>query len=147
MSRSPGRGSDQRGNTSVEVALLVPVLCVLLAGLAGGWRIGWARTQVVEAAAAGARAATITNSASQAGQVARAAIEADLATVGVHCAGLRVDVDTGAFANPPGMPGEVTTRVSCRLNLSDVMAPGLPGALTITAAAAEPLDTFRERGR
>lgn len=140
-----GRTGRQRGAASVEVTLLVPLLCVLLAGLAGGWRIGWARTQIVEAAAAGARAATITSSATQAVQLSRAAIEADLDTVGVHCAGLQIDVDTTAFATAPGTRGDVTARIACRLNLSDVMVPGLPGAVTITTAATEPLDTLRER--
>lgn len=140
-----GRGGSQRGAAAVEVTLLVPLLCLILGGLAGGWRVGWARTQVVEAAAAGARAATIANSAGAALQQSTAAIEADLMTVGVHCAGLQVDVDTSAFAQPPGVRGEVTARVSCLLNLSDVLVPGLPGALAITTAATEPLDIFRER--
>lgn len=144
MPRRPGL-ARQRGAAVIEVTLLVPLLCIILVGLAGGWRIGWARTQLVEAAAAGARAATITNSAGQAIRQSTAAIEADLATVGVHCASLQVGVDTSAYANPPGMRGQVRTQVSCLLNLSDVLVPGLPGALTITATATEPLDIFRER--
>lgn len=135
----------QRGAAAVEVSLLVPLLCVLLAVVAGGWRIGWARAQIVEAAAAGARAATITNSASQARLQAEAAIAADLQTVGVRCAELVTLLDTAAFANPPGHGGQVIAQVSCQLRLSDLVAPGLPGAVQISASASEPLDTFRER--
>ncbi len=139
------RWHSHRGAAAVEVTLLVPLLCVLLAGLAGGARIGWARAQVVEAAAAGARAATIGSSASAALHQSTVAVHSDLATAGVRCEGLQVDVDTAAFANPPGVAGRVTTKISCLLSLSDVLAPGLPGTVTITSSASEPLDTFRER--
>lgn len=139
------RFSRQRGAAAVEVAILIPLLGLLLAGLIGGWRIGWARTQVVEAAAAGARAASIPASAGQARQMATAAVQADLATVGLHCADAQVDVDTAAYSLPPGVPGKVTARVSCRLNLSDVIVSGLPGTILISSAASEPLDIFRER--
>lgn len=135
----------QRGMASVELAILVPIFGLLLAGLIGGWRIGWARTQVVDAAAAGARAASIPSAAGQARQLSTSAIQADLVTVGLHCADLQVEVDTSAYALPPGVPGEVTAHVTCRLNLSDLIAPGLPGATVISSAASEPLDIFRER--
>lgn len=135
----------QRGAASVELSLLIPVLMILLLTMAGAWRIGNARAQVSEAAAAGARAATIPTSAARAAGVANQVIAADLATVGAHCTSLAVDVDTSAFGNPVGTPGDVTTTVSCRLNLSDVVVPGMPGAMTITASAQEPIDTFRER--
>ena len=143
----PGKArfGRQRGATEVEVAILIPLLGLLLAGLIGGWRIGWARAQVVEAAAAGARAASIPASGGQARQLATTAVQADLATVGLHCADVQVDVDTSAYSLPPGTPGQVTARVSCRLDLSDVIVPGLPGTTLISSAASEPLDIFRER--
>lgn len=136
---------QERGAAAVEVTLLVPLLITILLALAGGWRVGWARTQVVEVAAAGARAATIATSASQAQLQAGEAIRADLATLGVHCAELHIAIDTSAFATPPGTPATVTAQVGCRLNLSDVLVPGLPGSLQLNAAASEPLDIFRER--
>ena len=94
----PGKArfGRQRGATAVEVAILIPLFGLLLAGLIGGWRIGWARAQVVEAAAAGARAASIPASGGQARQLATTAVQADLATVGLHCADVQVDVDTSA---------------------------------------------------
>ena len=73
------------------------------------------------------------------------AIERDLATVDVHCAGLQTDVDTAAFALPIGSAGQVTVRVVCPLDLSDAVIPGLPGQLVVAATASEPLDRFRER--
>lgn len=135
----------QRGAASVELSLIVPVLVLLLLAMAGAWRVGHVRAQIVEAAAAGARAATIPVSADQATRLANQAIEADLATVGAHCAGLTIEVDTAAFARPVGTPGTVQVTIVCQLDLSDVVVPGLPGVLTITSSAREPIDTFRER--
>lgn len=140
--KPPGRN---RGAASVEMSLLIPVLVLLLMAMAGAWRIGHTRAQIEEAASAGARAATIPASATQARALADQAITADLATVGVRCIGMAIDIDTAAFANPPGTPGDVHTFISCQLSLSDVVVPGMPGTVTISASASEPIDTFRER--
>ena len=134
-----------RGAAAVEVAIVIPRCGLLLTAVLVGWRIGWVRAQVAEAAAAGARAATIPNSATVARRQAAEAIERDLATVDVHCAGLQTDVDTAAFALPIGSAGQVTVRVVCPLDLSDAVIPGLPGQLVVAATASEPLDRFRER--
>lgn len=139
------RPAGQRGAAVVEVALIVPLLVVLVLGLAGAWRIGWARTQLHEAAAAGARAATLATSAPAAVEQAVNTIEFDLATVNVVCSDLVVDVDTAAFLNPPGQHGSVIVRLGCRLDLADVMVPGLPGSLWLDAEASEALDVLRER--
>ena len=143
----PGKArfGRQRGATAVEVAILIPLFGLLLAGLIGGWRIGWAPAPGVEAAAAGARAARIPAGGGGERELPPPAVQADLATVGLHCADVQVDVDTSAYSLPPGTPGQVTARVSCRLDLSDVIVPGLPGTTLISSAASEPLDIFRER--
>lgn len=139
------RPESDRGSASLEVAVLIPLIGLLLAGLAAGWRIGWARTQLVEAAAAGTRAATVSVSAGAAANQGREAIEQDLRTVGLHCASLEIELDTSAFALSPGDAGRVSAAVNCRLDLSDLLAPGLPGQIDLSASATEPLDTFRER--
>ncbi len=145
MAKGLRRRRDQRGAAAVEVAIIAPLIGLLLAALIGGWRIGWARAQVAEAAAAGARAATIPVSAAAAHAQASTAISSDLATVGVHCQTLDTSIDTSAYALPVGTPGQVHVQVNCVLNLSDLLVPGLPGQLNINATASEPLDTFRER--
>ena len=139
------RPRTARGSAAVEVALIVPMLIVLVLALAGAWRIGWARGQVTEAAAAGARAATLAGSASLAVQQATAAIEFDLATVDVHCSALTVQIDTAAFATAPGTHGTVSAEVGCTLDLADVLVPGLPGSVQLEAQASEALDVLRER--
>lgn len=136
---------SQRGAASVEVSVIVPVLVMLAVALAGGWRIGHVHGQVSEAAAAGARAATVPVSAAAARSHADAAVGADLATGGVHCTELQVDIDTSAYLQPAGTPGDVTVSISCLLDLSDLVVPGLPGAIHLSSTATEPLDTFRER--
>ncbi|GAA2180170.1 hypothetical protein GCM10009785_09900 [Brooklawnia cerclae] len=139
------RGTASRGAAAVELAVLVPVVGLLLAGLAGGARIGWARAQVEEAAAAGARAASIPASAGSAQAAGRAAVESDLRTVGVHCRSIGVAVDTSAYGTEPGTRGEVVVTVSCDLDLSDAVLAGLPGSVGIAATASEPVDMFRVR--
>lgn len=134
-----------RGSVAVEVTLIVPLVVMLMLGLAGGWRIGWARAQLAEAAAAGARAATLAGSAPQAVQQATAAIEFDLATVDVHCSSLSVQIDASAFNSAPGHHAEVSAELGCRLDLADVLVPGLPGAVQLEARATEALDVFKER--
>lgn len=137
--------AQQRGSAAVEVTLLVPVLCLLLLLLAACWRIGWARTQLVEVVAAGARAATIPHTATAATAMAQTAIRSDLATSGVQCAQLSVAIDTAAYHQLPGTAGRVEVQATCRLDLADLLLPGLPGSMTLSASAHEPLDIFRER--
>ena len=136
---------DQRGQVAVETVLLVPAIILVLAMLAAGWRIWWARSQVQEAAASAARAASLERSGASAQFVARSVADADLATVGAQCGNFSVVVDGRDFARPPGTNGQVSVRVSCQLSLSDLLVPGLPGSISIDAAATERLDTFRER--
>ncbi len=139
------RSRSDRGSAVVEVTLIVPLLVALVLGLAGAWRIGWARAQLMEAASSGARAATLASSALRADQQATAAVEFDLATVNVHCSALSVQIDTTAFANPAGSHGTVSADLSCRLDLADVLVPGMPGSVQLDAHASEALDVFRER--
>lgn len=134
-----------RGAAAVELAVLIPLIGLVLAGLAGGARIGWVRAQVEEAAAAGARAASIPASAVAAASAGRTAVAADLATGGVHCRWIDTAVDTGGYATGVGSRGSVVVTVSCELDLSDALVAGLPGTLRLTATASEPVDTFRVR--
>ncbi len=142
MARHAGR---QRGAAAVEVSVLVPLLVILALALAGGWRLGHVRSQLTEASAAGARAATIPISAAAARVHAETAVTADLATAGIWCAELSVRIDTSAYLLPPGTPGDVTVQVDCLLSFADLLIPGMPGALPLSASSIEPLDTFRER--
>ena len=45
----------------------------------------------------------------------------------------------------PGATSAVSATVACRVDLSGVALPGLPGSLTIESTVYSPLDTFRGR--
>ena len=116
----------------------------MIALLTAGWRLWSVRSQVREAAAAGARAATLARSGAEAEQAASAAIDADLETVGSSCTGPTVGIDVSAFSAPPGQGGDVGVDVTCEVPFTDLLIP-MPGALTVEGHAGSRLDSFRER--
>lgn len=142
--RARTRHGDERGSASLELVIVVPAVVAVIALLTAGWRLWSVRSQVREAAAAGARAATLTRSGAEAEQAASAAIDADLETVGSSCTGPTVGIDVSAFSAPPGQGGDVGVDVTCEVPFTDLLIP-MPGALTVEGHAGSRLDSFRER--
>ncbi len=140
-----GPEARQRGAVAVELTLLVPALVLVIGLLVAGGRLWLARTAVTEAAAAGARAASLARSAGEAGLSGREAAARSLTTAGARCSSRSVSVGVSAFSTPPGTPGTVTAVVTCTVSLSDVALPGLPGAIRLSASGAAALDTYRGR--
>ena len=138
-------GRDERGAAATELALLVPGFMLLLALMVAGGRIWLARSAVSEAAAAGARAATLQRSAGEAEVAAGRVIDANLASASLVCVDRTVSVDTTGFAKAPGIPAVVTVSVSCTVAMSDVLLPGMPGNVSASAVGSSALDTFRGR--
>lgn len=130
---------------SVELALLAPALLLLLsfAVLAGRTQI--ADNAVEEAARAGAREASLARDATTATSLARGQAEQSLATQNLRCRTTTVDIDTAGFQAPPGQPGDVTVSISCTVSMSDLLAPGLPGSVTVRGSFTSPVDVYRER--
>jgi Flp pilus assembly protein TadG len=139
--RRASRPSD-RGGVAVELTLLTPLLLLLLVFVVALGRLAEGRQQVDDAAAQAARAATVAASAGGADQTARQAAGASLASAGVTCARFSVTTDTSSFV--PG--GVVRVQVSCTVSLSGLSLLHLPGAETLTAVAASPVDRFRSVG-
>ncbi|WP_276698902.1 TadE/TadG family type IV pilus assembly protein [Propionibacterium acidifaciens] len=142
--RARTRHGDERGSASLELVIVVPAVVAVIALLTAGWRLWSVRSQVREAAAAGARAATLARSGAEAEQAASAAIDADLGTVGSSCTGPTVGIDVSAFSAPPGQGGDVGVDVTCEVPFTDLLIP-MPGALTVEGHAGSRLDSFRER--
>lgn len=136
---------DERGSVSLELVVLLPVVMLLVGAMLLGYRLWSARVQVTDAAAAAARAATLTSSGSEAQAAAHRVARENLATLGLRCSSVDVAVDTSDFALPPGEVGRVTTRVDCAVALDDLLVPGLPGSRTLHGTATHTMDTFRER--
>ena len=129
----------------VELAVVVPVIVLLLGAAVAGGRMYLARAVVADAAAGAARSATLARTAGEAGAAADQAAQSALVTGGLTCVGRSVTVDTAAFATAPGVPATVTSRVSCTVDLGDVLVPGLPGSMTLSADGHSALDTYRGR--
>lgn len=139
------RSSGQRGAVSLELVLLVPSLVMLLGLAIAGARIWFARASVTEAAADAARAASLARTPGQAVSDGQQAGSASLRTGGLQCVEKSVFVDAGGFSVPVGEPAHVSTTVTCRVTFSDVVLPGMPGSMTLTADGRSALDTYRSR--
>ncbi|MGY1684928.1 TadE/TadG family type IV pilus assembly protein [Geodermatophilus sp. SYSU D00867] len=138
-------GVGERGSVSVELALLAPAFLLLLSFAVLAGRAQIAEGAVQEAARAAAREASLARDAATAAALAGEQAERTLAAQDLRCEGTRVDFDTAGFAAPPGEPGDVTVTISCAVGIADLLAPGLPGSITVEAAFTSPVDAYRER--
>jgi Flp pilus assembly protein TadG len=145
-SGTPGRpGRGEAGSVAVEIALLAPALVLVLGLLIAGGRLWFARTAVVEAAQASARAASLARSPGEASAVGADAGRQSMTTAGLRCASSSVRVSTAAFAVPVGTPATVTSDVSCAVPFGDVLLPGLAGSIDLAGHGSAALDTYRAR--
>lgn len=137
---------DERGSASVEAAVGLPAFVLFVGLIIFGGRTATTHQAVESAAADAARSASIARTSSQAQENAKNAALASLANQQIHCLSVDVSVDTSDFSKTVGAPGTVAVTVQCRLDLSDLSVPGVPGTRVIKATLASPLDTWRERG-
>lgn len=135
-------GRSERGSATVETAVLVPVLVAfMLFALALG-RYEMTRQMVAGAARAAAEATAIAPDAADAPALADASATPVLSDGRRSCASYSVFTDTAQFR--PG--GDATVTVSCHIDFSDLLVPGLPGSATVTITDAVPIDTYRTFG-
>lgn len=132
---------DERGSGAVEAALLVPVIVMMIALLAGGGRVWSARAQLADLAGDAVRLAAHADSSHQARADVAALVEASAAPAG--CATVEIDLDLSDFGRTPGTAGTVTATLRCTADLTDLLLPGLPGSMVLDATAEAPLDTYR----
>ena len=142
-----GAGRGQRGTVSVEAALLVPVLVLVAALTAAGWRLWWAGSQVQAAAQSAARSASQAPTPQRGHELAVAVATSGLDTAGLHCADASITDDVGALGRQAGAMGGVSVTVTCTVDLSDLLVPGLPGSITVTRGSTESIDVFSRRSR
>lgn len=134
----------EAGNAPLELVLLTPVIVALIGLMIAAGRTTLAQGSVAAAARDAARQASIARDASQAQDDATASAQATLAGEGLNCQP-RVHLNLSGFAEPVGQPASVQARVVCRVSLSNLLVPGLPGSKTLTATFTSPLDPFRGR--
>lgn len=136
---------DDRGSASLELAVLAPAFLLLSALVVGAGRIALAEQSVQQAAAQAARDTSLARTPAAGAAAGRDTALRVIDAQGITCTSRDVTVHAAALANPPGQPGTVTVDVSCRVPLSDLAVPGLPGAKTLRASAAMPINTYEAR--
>ncbi len=139
------RGRDRGLSATVETALIVPMLVLVVGLIVGAGRVWHARGVVADVAAAAARSASLERSGASAAAQARAMASAGLSAGGVRCAATDVQVDTSAFAVPVGNPGTVSVTIACHVEMGDILVPGWPGRMEVVRTSTSTLDRFRER--
>ena len=137
--------TGQRGSASVEFAMLVPVLVLLVGLVVGGARTWLARGMVEQAAGAAVRGMSQSRSPAEADRTAKDLALAQAAAGGLRCGTLVVDTDASALGRPPGVPAKVWATVRCDVPLEDVLVPGWPGVIRVEATAETVLDRYRGR--
>ncbi|NUK21691.1 TadE/TadG family type IV pilus assembly protein [Streptomyces lunaelactis] len=137
--------SDE-GSAAIEAAIIVPLLIMFLCLAIAGGRIVTSGSKIDSAAEDAAREASIHRSAAAAQSAAHAAAAESLNDQGITCASTSVSVNAGGLSVPVGQVGTVTVTVTCTVNLSDLLLPGVPGTRTLTSTVTSVVDQFRQRG-
>lgn len=149
MSRATGkrrhRTRTEHGSAAIEAAVGLPAFVLFVGMIIVGGRLAISHQALEAAAAEAARTASIARSAPEAAEGAKQAALASIRNQGITCSSVDVHSDTRGFAAAVGQDASVEVTVSCRVDLSDVSIPGVPGSRTITATISSPIDTWRER--
>ncbi len=133
-----------RGNAALELVILAPVILFFLGLMIAAGRTSIAQGSVDAAARDAARQASISRTPATAQTAALASARIALGQDAIDCAPI-VTVNVSGFAVPVGLPAQVTAQVTCRVSLSDLLVPGMPGSKTLTATFTSPLDPYRAR--
>ncbi|MDX3321143.1 MULTISPECIES: TadE/TadG family type IV pilus assembly protein [unclassified Streptomyces] len=144
--RWTARARSDEGSVAIEAAIILPVLIMFLCMAIAGGRIVISGAKIDSAAEDAAREASIHRTTASAQGAARAAASESLKDQGITCASTSVDINTGGLSVPVGQVGTVTVTVTCTVNLSDLLLPGVPGAKTLTSTATSVVDQYRQRG-
>ncbi|MFI7033573.1 pilus assembly protein [Microbispora hainanensis] len=139
--RTPQDG--ERGSATLELVVLAPALLALIALVVLTGRIATAYSAVESAARDAARRASIARAPAEARRAATTSAAAALRREGLRCAP-SIAVDTSGFSRQVGTPAQVVARVTCTVQLGDLL-PGLPGQKTVRASFASPIDPYRGR--
>jgi Flp pilus assembly protein TadG len=144
-----GAGRADAGSAALELVVLAPVLLALIGLVIAAGRVSIAQSSVDAAARDAARQASIALTPAAAEAAGRASAEESLASDGLNCTSEVVFVDTGGpgsgFQAPVGTPASVSATVKCKVPLSDLSLPGVPGSHWLRSTFYSPLDVYRER--
>lgn len=137
---------DERGSAAIEAVIGVPAFLLFVGLIIFGGRTATTHQSVETAAADAARSASLERTSTSAKSQAISAATTSLSNQGIHCLEIDVTVDSSQFSRAVGEAATVSVTVQCRLDLSDLSIPGVPGSHLIRATSTSPIDTWRERG-
>lgn len=140
---TPEKLLDERGNTSLELAIMAPIVIALLLMLIAFGRTATAKSHIDGAAFSTARAASIERTSTSAQASAAQTAREYLDQRGLTCAPQVVNVDTTGFSRAVGERAQVAVTISCTVPLREVTGVVPFGSRTFTATAYSPIDSYR----
>ena len=139
--------SKERGSTTLEAAIVVPVTLLIILIIVMAGRIAMANQAINAVACDTARAASLARDVSSAHRIANATATTSLESNGLHCTSQDVRLDTSGLHAEAGTRRTVGATVTCTVELRDITFPGMPSSTTLTATVSSPVDPYRERNR
>ncbi|MET7621937.1 TadE/TadG family type IV pilus assembly protein [Streptomyces sp. NPDC005408] len=136
---------EDRGSEAIQAAIVVPLLIAFLCMAIAAGRLVISGSKIDAAAEDAARAASIERTYGAAKSAASEAAARSLNDQGITCASTSVSVDAGGLNVPIGQVGYVTVRVTCTLDISDLLLPGTPGSKTLTSSFSSVVDAYRSK--
>lgn len=135
-----GRFGGDRGSSIITFLILAPMMVMFLELIVLGGRVATTNADVQSAAREAARQASLANGPGSAPLVINPAVAVALGSKGFRCQSPSAIVGPGTNFVPGGV---VEVEVTCTVQLSDLDLLSIPGSITITKIAAEPIDRFR----
>ena len=145
MSASEPTVRGERGDSSISLVLIVPVIVFLLGIFIFVGRTSMAENTVVSAANAAARDASLARDAATARTAGREAALRVLDQAGTRCSSLEVTINAAGLHAALGQTATVSATVHCTADLSRIGLPGIPGSKQLRATGMSPVDQYRER--
>lgn len=137
-----GAEDAERGSVAIEAAMLVPVFIVIVALVIAAGRVRTVDGVVAEASRDAARAASLETTPGAARTAGAQAAGYTLSSQGLTC---RTTVSTADMVAAPGRVGTVQATVYCKVSLSDLLLPGVPGSVPISSSFTAVVDAYRSR--
>jgi len=126
--------------------ILAPVILLLIGFMIAAGRTSIAQGAIDAAARAAARQASVAPNLIAAERAAHAGAVEALLGDGLNCRPIvQLPGVRGAFGSQVGQSVEIHAFVVCKVRLSDLGIPGIPGSIRLTASFSSPLDPFRSR--
>lgn len=137
------RAHGDGGAASTELVLIMPVLIAFFSLVVVAGRLTDAKGDVVSAASDAARAASLQPSLGAAQAAAQDIATDSVADEGIECiGGVQVAIDPDpAFERGATLHATVT----CDVQTGDLALLNLPGVVTVTEHAWEPIDAYRSQ--